>query len=46
MKNKYYNIFFTSEKDGFGKSIRVSNFFLFGIVFFNVILNKQIKKDF
>ena len=34
MKSKYYNIFFTSEKDGFGKSFRVSNLSLLMIMFF------------
>ena len=29
MKNKYYNIFLTSEKDGRGKSFRLSKFSLF-----------------
>ena len=29
MKNKYYNIFLTSEKDGTGKSFRISSFFIF-----------------
>ena len=29
MKNKHYNIFFTSEKDGLGKSFRISRLSLF-----------------
>tara|TARA_B100001250_G_scaffold404501_1_gene420577 strand:- start:938 stop:1639 length:702 start_codon:yes stop_codon:yes gene_type:complete len=44
MKNKYYNIFFSSENDGFGKSFRVSANSLFitivllsGVLFFSYL---------
>ena len=33
MKNKHYNIFFTSEKDGLGKSFRLSSISLFCMLF-------------
>jgi len=53
MKNKYYNIFFTSEKDGLGKSFRVSTisllstFFLFLCIMFFAYtgLNRIIGRD-
>lgn len=32
MKNKHYNIFFTSERDGLGKSLRISRVSLFSTV--------------
>ena len=34
MKNKHYNIFFTSEKDGLGKSFRLSSITLLCMVSF------------
>ena len=33
MRNKHYNIFFTSEKDGLGKSFRLSRASLFSVIF-------------
>ena len=38
MKNKYYNIFFTSEDNDFRKAIRLSNFFLILFLFFGIII--------
>ena len=40
MKNKYYNIFFTSEKDGLGKSFRFSKitFMSVGVLFSAMII--------